>query len=303
LLPDGLKLENVRLQFTVRNGKLDAPLLQASALGGSVRGRMTIDATHVRDPALALHLDAKDIELGAALHLLGVVREVRGGKTEVSVDIATHGESPRAWASGASGNALVVTGPATLAHTDTHIDLDSALNKLAGAVNPFYKVDPSTSLECAVIRLPLKDGVAQVDHSIALETAKFGATAVGTLDFRNETLALAIRPQVRHGVQIDVPQVASLVRFEGPFRAPAVRIDAVASAAAAAKIGAAIYSGGLSIVGESLLSAASSGGAGPCSIALGRPGAEAAPPASSSQARASSTPTPIAKTIDRFLGR
>jgi AsmA family protein len=305
LLPEGRKLENVHMQFTVRGGKLDAPLLQASVLGGTARGRLSIDATRAHDPALSLHLNAKDMELGAVLQALKIPREVRGGKTELDLDITTHGESPRAWARDASGTVLVVTGPATLTHTNR--DLDSALNKLAKAINPFYKVDPSTELECVVVRLALKDGVAQVDHSIALETAKFGVTAVGSLDFRNETLELAIRPQVRHGVRIDIPEVASLVRFEGPFRAPAVHIDAAGSVVAAAKLGAAIYSGGLSLVGESLLSAANGGGPGLCKVALGQSSPDAsASPASSTQAKptsTASTPTPIGKTLERILGR
>ena len=302
LLPEGRKLENVHVQFTVRGAKLEAPLLQASALGGTARGRLSLDAAH--DPALNLHLDAKDINLGLMLPIFGITREVRGGKTEVTLDIATHGESPREWARGATGTVLIVTGPATLVHTK--LDLDSPLNKLADAVNPFYKVDSSTELECAVIRLPLKDGVAQIDRSIALETAKFGASAVGTLDFRNETLDLAIKPQIRHGIPIDVPQVASLVRFEGPFRSPAVRVDAAGSAVAAAKIGAAVFSGGLSVVGESLLSAASGAGAGACRVAMGASGSTApASPTPSAQppSSASSSPTPVGKALDRILGR
>jgi uncharacterized protein involved in outer membrane biogenesis len=304
VLPEGRKVEKVHVQFAIRGAKLEAPLLQLSALGGTARGRLSIDAAHGHDPALNLHLDAKDISLGAMLPIFGVTREVRGGRTEVTLDIATHGESPREWARGATGTAMVVTGPATLVHTK--LDLDSPLNKLADAVNPFYKVDSSTELECAVIKLPLKDGVAQIDRSIALETAKFGASAVGTLDFRNETLDLVIKPQVRHGIPIDVPQVASLVRFEGPFRSPAVRVDAAGSAVAAAKIGAAFFSGGLSIVGESLLSAASGAGPGPCRVAMGTGNsatpASPHPPAQPKPSSASSSP-PAGKPLDRILGR
>ncbi len=301
MLPEGRKLDNVHVQFALRNGKLDAPLLQASAFGGTARGGLSIDAARAHDPALTLHLDAKDLDLGALLAMFGVTREVRGGKTEVALDITTHGESPHQWAHGANGTAMVVVGPATLVHTK--LDLDSPLNRLADAVNPFHRVDPSTELECAVGRLPLKDGIAQIDHSIALETKKFGASVSGTLDFRDETLDLAIKPQIRRGIPIDVPQVASLVRFEGPFRSPAVRVDAAGSALAAAKIGAAIYSGGLSIVGESLFSAVTGAGPGPCSAALGQHSAASAPPTQPSTSSGSTKPAPVGKTLDRILGR
>jgi AsmA family protein len=301
LLPEDRRLENVRVQFTLRSGKLDAPVLQASAFGGTARGRLSIDAAKTHDPALTLHLEAKALDLGALLAMSGVKREVRGGKTEVTLAISAHGESARQWVHGMNGTATVIVGPATLVHTK--LDLESPLNLLADAVNPFHRVDPSTELECAVGRLPLKDGIAQIDRSIALETRKFGASVSGTLNFREETLDLAIKPQLRQGISIDIPQVASLVRFQGPFRSPAVRIDAVGSATAAAKIGAAIYSGGLSIVGESLLSAATRGGPGPCRTALGQSGTLAAPTGQPNPSSPSKTPEPIGKALGKILGR
>ena len=119
--------------------------------------------------------------------------------------------------------------------------------------NPFRSVDATTELRCAVIRLPLKDGVAPIDRSIAAETSKLGATASGTVDFRNETLDLSLKPQVRQGIPIAVPQVAQLVHFRGPLSWPSVGIDATATAETVARLGAAVYTGGLSILGESLL--------------------------------------------------
>ncbi|MEO8566601.1 MAG: AsmA-like C-terminal region-containing protein, partial [Betaproteobacteria bacterium] len=222
-------------------------------------------AAHQPAPALALHAQMKGMDLGALLAAAGTRREVRGGKTDVRIDIGATGSTPTQWGSTMSGTVTALVGPATL--VNTKIDLDSPLNKLGAAVNPFHNIDPSTELQCAVIRLPLHNGVAEVERSIAIETKKFGATATGKLDFRTQTLDLAIRPQIRQGVPLDIPQVADLVRFRGPFASPAVAIDSVATTATIARIGAAAYTGGLSMVGESLLSRA---GASPCEVALGR---------------------------------
>ena len=87
----------------------------------------------------------------------------------------------------------------------------------------------------------------------------------GTLDFRNETLDLSIRPRVRQGIPIEIPQIAELVRFRGPFAAPTVSVDAMASATAIARIGAAIGTGGLSVLGETILAqVGASAGGGAC---------------------------------------
>jgi uncharacterized protein involved in outer membrane biogenesis len=264
-LANGSRLSDLLLQIKLQDGRLDVPALQASVFGGTVIANLSLDAAHQPAPALALHAQMKGMDLGALLAAVGARREVRGGKTDGRIDIGATGNTPRQWESTMSGTVIALVGPATLANTK--VDLNSPLNKLGATVNPFHNVDPSTELQCAVIRLPLQNGVAEVERSIAVETKKFGATASGKLDFRTQTLDLAIRPQIRQGVPLDIPQVADLVRFRGPFASPAVAIDSVATAATIARIGAAAYTGGLSIVGESLLSRP---GGNPCEIALGR---------------------------------
>ncbi len=279
VMTDGRKLDKVHLQFVLQNGVLDAPVVQAGLLGGTLVARVKLDAGN--DGALNLHVDAKGLDLAAILAEAGVRREVRGGKTALNADIAARGTSLHQWAGSASGNVLVTVGPAAMGHPSDNSD--AAFNKLADAVNPFRKVDLNTELQCAIIRLPLAGGIAKVDRSIGIETNKIGANASGTLDFRNETLDLSIKPQIRKGISLNIDSIASLVRFHGPFTAPTVGVDAIASAATVATIGAAISTGGVSLLGQSLLSSATADSGAPCQIALGR-GGKAQPADSSASA-------------------
>ncbi len=281
VLPDGRRLDKVRLQFALQNGVLDAPVVQAGMFGGTVVARVKVDASHDKDGVLNLHVDAKELDLAAILAEAGTKREVRGGKTTLNADIAARGGSLHQWAGSASGNVLLVVGPATLGHPSD--GSDATFNKLADAVNPFRKVDASTELLCAVIRLPLAGGISKVDRSIGVETNKVGATASGTLDFRNETLDLSVKPQIRKGITLNIDSIASLVRFHGPFTAPTVGIDAMASVATVATIGAALSTGGASLLGQSLLAGATADSGAPCQIALGH-GGKAQPDANASGA-------------------
>lgn len=300
VLPDGQRLEHVRVQIGLQNGVLDVPVIQASALGGTLAAQLKVDANREADPALALKVDAKNLDLAAILAAFDIKRDVRGGKTSVSTDIAARGVSPRHWASSANGILTAIVGPASLGHPKG--DADSAFNRMADAVNPFRKMDTSTELHCAVVRLPLRDGVANVDRSIAIETDKLGASASGTLDFRNETLDLSIKPQLRQGISINVAEIAQLVRFHGPFTSPTVAIDAVATAATVARIGAAVSTGGASLLGEALLSRGAGDSGAPCQVALGR----TAPSAASAGKAAAKTNVPaedVSKALNRLLGR
>ncbi len=272
-LADGRKLDHVRIQATVQNGVLDAPVVQSGAFGGTVSARVKIDANRDKDASVNLHLDAKGLDLAALLAAGGVKREVRGGKTSINADVAMRGDSERQWASSATGIATAIVGPATLGHPSDNSD--AAFNRLADAVNPFRKSDPSTEILCAVVRLPLASGIAKVDRSIAVETNKIGANASGTLDFRNETLDLSIKPQIRQGIKLDISQFASLVHFYGPFSAPTVGVDTVASAKVVATIGAAAATGGMSLLGQELLANVRTDPGAPCQIALGNVKAQA----------------------------
>ena len=60
-------------------------------------------------------------------------------------------------------------------------------------LNPAYAADPYTELECAVVRLPVRQGVARVANTIAVETSTVDIVGAGTIDFRNETLDLGFR--------------------------------------------------------------------------------------------------------------
>ncbi len=299
-LPDGRTLDHVRLQFSLQNSVLDAPVVQVGLFGGTVVGHLKLDATREKDATLNLHLDAKGLDLSAIFAQAGIKREVHGGKTALNVDVASHGNSLHQWAGSANGNVLAVVGPASLGHTGTS---DAALNKLADAVNPFRNVDATTELTCAVVRLPLANGVARVDRSIAFETNKIGVTASGSLDFGSETLDLSIKPQMRKGISLNIDQFASLVHFHGPFSAPTVGVDAKASVETAATLGAAIATGGTSLLGQVLLKSATADSAAPCQIALGHAGITPPPGARASPDKPASSPADLGKALGSLFKR
>ncbi len=300
-LAEGRRLEKVRARFTVKDGRLEAPELVASLLGGTVRAALTIDASRAADPTLKLLVDARGLDLEGLLAAAGTPRKVSGGKTDITIDVRAHGTTERQWARDVDGTVQVVVGPATL--VNTKLDLDSSLSKLAQAVNPFRDRTPSTELSCAVVRLPLHDGIARIDRTLAAETRELGVAASGTLNLRDETIDLAFAPRVKQGLPIDLPQIAELVRLRGPLASPHVEADAKASAAAIAKLGAAVATGGLSAVGSALLASAASGDAGPCDVALGKAPPPAATATATAPGSAAVSPDELGKALGRLLGR
>ena len=297
-LASGQQYGDLRVHFNVDDGRLDVPMFAVAAFGGALNGTLGIDASRSDDAALSLRLDGKGLSLGALLATIGQAREVRGGKTDVEASLSMRGNSPHAWASTATGSVRLVSGPATL--VNSAIDANSAIDKINAAVNPFRTRDPSTELVCAVVRLPLSNGISKVDRSVAVETQKLGVSASGTLDFRNETLDFTFQPRVRKGISVDFTGLADLVRVTGPFAAPRLAVDVAGSAKVIASVGAAIGTGGLSAVGQTLFSWTEGNGPGPCQIALSGATAASAP---SEAGKGANPAAPVANDIGKALNK
>jgi len=299
-LPHGQSLANVVARFSLQGGRLELAELAAAGLGGTLSARGSLRAGTDGRGSVDVHVEGRELDLAAVLAVAGAPREVSGGKTRATIDVRATGASVHEWASTMDGSVLVLVGPAQLRSTGK---TDEALDRLGAAVNPFRDQAGGTALKCGVIRLPVQDGVARVERSIAMETAELGVSASGTIDFRNETLDLGLRPQVRQGIPLDVAQIAGLVRVHGPFDQPQIAVDPAKSAEAIARIGALIGTGGWSLLGETLINAAA-GHDSACAVALGAKPAAAT--ASGNGATAGTTPPPIqelGKAIGRLFGR
>jgi hypothetical protein len=154
------------------------------------------------------------------------------------------------WVSSANGRARAVVGPATV--PNTKLDAGVSFDQIVQVVNPFRNASPSTELLCAVVRLPLSGGVARVDRSMR-RAKELDVSVSGTLDFRNETLDLSIKPRVRQGIPINIRRsraraLPRSIRVAGRgcgrdgVRGPQSRVSVLA-----------VSTGGLSVLGEALL--------------------------------------------------
>lgn len=303
-LHDGRQLQRVAAKFTSQDAKVDLEFTAGAVLGGSMRGQLHADAQRKDSPTIHFQLDARDLDLAALAAAGGVKRDIRGGKVRVNVDITGHGTTPHGVASTMSGSILVVAGPATLGRAAAQGD--SAVSQIAGALDPLHGVDAVTELKCAVFRLPLADGIAHVDRSIAIETGKVSGSASGTLDFRDETLDLSVQPQVREGANVNLAQFASLVRIRGRFDKPSATIDAAQSAQMLAKIGVlGATGGGLAVIGGALLGSTGATAA-PCTVALSGKAARGATPSNPAQGKTAAPGQPslgLPKDLGQALGK
>lgn len=269
VLPGGLPLEAVRTRAVLKGGRLDAQPVAATLGGGRVAGRILLDAAHPTAPLLAVNVDGKGISAEKVAAALGHPGTVSGGNTDVSLRLTGPGESLARFVGWGNGELLAVVGPAKA--SGAALDAGGgALTSILDTANPSRRNDPHTEVKCAVVRLPVRDGVAVSQRTIAYETTKVNVVVSGEINLRTEALDLAVRPRVKEG--ISVGSLAQLVRVTGTLAEPAVGIDGAGSARAALSVGGAFLTSGLSLIGEFFYSKMTAD-PHPCQTALAAPAA------------------------------
>ena len=116
----------------------------------------------------------------------------------------------------------------------------------------------------------VSSGKAAFHKGIAIESDNIDLLGAGTIDLETEALDLGIRSEARLGQGRAVSAATSnLVRVQGTLAEPRVGIDPVGAAETAARVGGAVATLGLSLLGEAAYRGIAGGGP-PCQVALGK---------------------------------
>lgn len=248
LVPALPPIAGLNLQTQSSAGRLKIDPLNLGIAGGTLRGSVGLASAAGGAPRLTLQAQASNLSIDALLKASGHSTYASGGQLQMRADLAMSGSSMRALAAGASGELLLSAAGTTLGGGASPLGTD-LLPQLLESLGR----NPRTRIDCAVVRLPLKNGVAQVERSIALETDQLAISAKGQVRFDDETLELALRPAAKTGSGVPVAGLAQLALVKGPWLQPKLSLDPQGVAGMAATIGAAGLSGGWSVLAQQML--------------------------------------------------
>jgi uncharacterized protein involved in outer membrane biogenesis len=172
---------------------------------------------------VTLRLSSPSLALGPIFAAIGKPDYVNGN-VEVNANLSGAGATPHAIAASLNGTLGVAMANATV---DNRL-LGSTLGSVLRDVNALDLVGRggSSEVQCFAARLDASRGIATV-QSLALSSSLITMVGSGSIDLRNETLDLHLRPEARvAGTQIIVP-----VRVTGSLRAPNTASDVAGAVA------------------------------------------------------------------------
>jgi uncharacterized protein involved in outer membrane biogenesis len=283
-LVNGAEATNVRGRIVVAQGKLAIDPIHVDVGGGRVIAHVHGDAATAK---VRLVSEGSGIEAARVLGRLDPGRNVSGGPTTFAIDLQGPLPSPDRFLAHATGTIRVDVGPMRVRGAALDAGGET-ITRVFDALNPFRRVDEGTDVQCIVARLAVVDGVAHAERTLAAETSRLTVSASGTIDFRAQTLDLAVKPRARRIGAIPSVELADLLRVTGPFAHPSVKLDSVGAAKTAITIGGAIATGGWSLLATPLLNAADD--PSPCATARAGGRQASAPTASTAPSAAPADP-------------
>ena len=254
VVPGWPPMSAVKADIRIEPERLAVEPLSLTVAGGQAQGRLELGVRRGEPLRVKLRADANALSLQALDEAMnGRGGHVQGGRTTLRATVDAAGRSPHGLAASASGNVLISVTDATVLGGAAAMQRN-VLVALLQALLPKQEAAKSLPIVCAVVNLPLRNGVAAIDRSIAMETDKLAVAASGELNLAAQTVTLSFRPAVKKGIGLDPASLASLVMLEGPLHDPQIGIDMKGTAREAASIGAAVATAGLTLVGKRLLS-------------------------------------------------
>ncbi len=123
------------------------------------------------------------------------------------------------------------------------------LTSIVRTLNPLAEERAYADIECGILDIDIAEGVANIEE-LALPSDRLTIVGSGKIDFSDESIDLNVNTKSREGLGLSVGGVAnSFVKIGGTLREPAIGVDA---AGTVRTTGAAVATGGLSVIAKGL---------------------------------------------------
>jgi hypothetical protein len=211
-------------------------------------------------------IEIVDADAGALLAMLGAQHTRAGGTAGVTANLV---------AEGAHTDVLLgsLRGDASLRLADVVVDANASdllggdvlvgLSQVVGTSD-----SPSIKLTCAVADFQVRNGTFFARDSVGAQTSRVNLLGGGTIDLPSERIDLLVRPWPREGLGLSATALSGALSIAGPMRDPQLALTSEAALRTGATVGAAVFTGGLSLIAQGLLERAL--GDTPCEQAMGR---------------------------------
>jgi len=251
---DAFEIKDAVIDAAVHNGHVDAKVKFNSVNEGYAAAKIDLETQGKKATVDAL-VSLSDFRIKALLAKGISPEEVP--PLSVSLEIKAAGSSPRELVSAANGRVLITQGSGKINNAMMGRFSSDIIGQLISALNPFTKDEEFSNWDCTVLSVDIIDGRAVFD-TILSQDEKVMIVGGGDIDLKTEKLNIEFNTKPRTGVGISADMfVTPFIKVIGTLASPAIGLNQKGTLLTG---GAAIATGGLSILAKGLFDRATAQG-------------------------------------------
>ena len=240
-----LYLTDIQVRAYLRDGALDVPIARFKARSGEMLAKASLTPAGGQGEA-TLQAVARDFAPG----LLDANVDL-AMTSDLDVDLRSTGTDLRTLAGNANGVIYIDTrgGRLKLGEMITAI-YGNMLEETLNTINPAKSKNPYTDFECLIVPLTVTDGMVTSAPDVFASTAKIRAVTEASVNLKTEEIRIAARTTPRQVVSISAAEFFNpYLQVVGTLAAPRIAVD---EAGVLITGGAAVVTGGLSLLARGL---------------------------------------------------
>lgn len=230
-----------------------------------------LDAKEPSQAMLSFDVDGKNISIGSLLsNVLG--GDVEGGVLTFKITGKTKGDSLHIFASNLTGKTNILLENTKIKEKVISLGpvVVSQITKIIEANFNKQKHPEFIDIHCLATGLSFKDGQATFKDGIGMETTHLLGLISGDLNLGTERMDLSLDITSNSMLSTGITDMLTgLINVKGSFLEPSIGLSPKGVMATASTIGAALFTGGLSLLGTKVLDEFSEYKS-PCSVAWGQ---------------------------------
>lgn len=242
---DNLYLSDAALDATLRDGVVDINDFRFKARSGQLAAKASL-APDDHAGKTMLQVTGRNLAFGLAETNLDLATKI-----DLDANLHSSGTTLRALAGNTDGIVYVdIRGGRTVHNRFIQAIYGNMLEEIVNTINPFRRTDPHTDIECVIVPLTVTDGNVAGAPRVFMSTSKIRLVAQGEVNLKSEQLQANVRTTPRRMLSVSAAELVNpYVRIEGTLAAPRLAVD---QAGVLMSGGAAMATGGLSLVARGL---------------------------------------------------
>lgn len=248
LQSSSILLKNVKAITKVEKGKITLSPLSMEVAEGWLQGSVIIHKGTTQ-----IHMQAKDVILALLLNQTIGNKGLIGGKTQMTLFASGEGTTLKAILQSLTGRAFFILKNAKIEDYVLKTSISQVLFQSFHVLNPLVEKQKHTLIQCAALRLDLKNGIAYAKNNFGLETPEFNVFGSGTLDLKTQAIDIQLTNKLKGGLSIEIGKFAKYVDIKGTLTDPKPSFNPQGLIQEGVSLIAGIATGGVSYLAEQIL--------------------------------------------------